>query len=190
MERKTMQATRSQANTLKRWCLLAAGLLAAGTGIDAAAHSASRQKMVMSTPIHASAAQVWALVGDFNNWQRWLPMVEATRDAGDGKTPETPRTLVLKDSRAEIVETLDAIDPAAMVLKYRIRKVDIDAFPVNTYSSTITVKANGASDSIVEGSVFPGRPEFRSAGKIQRRCRDRRRHRVVHRRPGQPEKGG
>jgi hypothetical protein len=150
MERKTMQATRSQANTLKRWCLLAAGLLAAGTGIDAAAHSASRQKMVMSTPIHASAAQVWALVGDFNNWQRWLPMVEATRDAGDGKTPETPRTLVLKDSRAEIVETLDAIDPAAMVLKYRIRKVDIDAFPVNTYSSTITVKANGASDSIVE----------------------------------------
>ena len=135
---------------MKRCWILAAALLAASICIDAAAHSASRQKIVLSTPIHASAEQVWALVGDFNNWQRWLPMVEATRDAGDGKTPEAPRTLVLKGSGAQIVETLDALDPAAMMLKYRIRKVDIDAFPVNTYSSTITVKPNGASDAIVE----------------------------------------
>jgi hypothetical protein len=126
------------------------GIAGLGASTTAGAHSASRLKLVQSVPIHASAERVWALVGDFNNWQRWLPMVAATRDAGDGHSPEAPRTLVLRDSGAQIVETLDTVDAPAMTLKYRIRKVDIDAFPVNTYSSTIIVKPNGAGDSTVE----------------------------------------
>ena len=130
--------------------------------LDAAAHSASRQKVVLSTPIHASAAQIWALVGDFNHWERWLPMVTATRNAGDGTSPEALRTLVLKAGGGEIVESLDAVDPAAMTLKYRIRQVDVDAFPVNTYSSTIIVKPAGANDAIVEwrGAYFRADQNF------------------------------
>jgi hypothetical protein len=136
--------------------------LATFTAIDASAHSASRQKVVISTPVHASAAQVWALVGDFNHWERWLPMVSATRDAGDGHSPEAQRTLVLKPGGSEIVESLDAIDPAAMTLKYRIHKVDVDAFPVNTYSSTIIVKPVSATESIVEwrGAYFRADQNF------------------------------
>lgn len=147
---------------LKKLLLGAITCLAATTAIDAGAHSASRQKVVISTPVHASAAQVWALVGDFNHWERWLPMVSATRDAGDGTSPDAPRTLVLKPGGSEILETLDGIDPAAMTLKYRIRKVDVDAFPVNTYSATIIVKPVGATDSIVEwrGAYFRADQNF------------------------------
>ena len=134
----------------RNWLAAGAGVLAATMVIDAAAHSASRQKLVLSTPIHASAEQVWALVGDFNHWQRWLPAVETTLNAGDGKSEEAPRTLVLKGSGARIGETLESIDTVNMILKYRMRKVDIDAFPVNTYSSTISVKPTGPGDVIVE----------------------------------------
>ncbi|GAC1409408.1 MAG: hypothetical protein NVSMB6_09250 [Burkholderiaceae bacterium] len=117
---------------------------------DALAHNASRQKLVLSMPMHASAEQVWALVADYNHWQRWLPMVETTRDTGDGKSPGARRALVLKDNHAQIVETLDAVDPLTMTLKYRMRQVDINVFPVNTYSATISVKPNGPGESIVE----------------------------------------
>ena len=125
-------------------------LCAASAPHNAAAHSASRQKVVTSMPVHASAERVWALVGDYNHWERWLPMVETTRDAGDGRSPDAPRTLVLKENHAQIVETLDAIDPAAMTLKYRIRQVDINVLPVNTYSATISVRPSGPGESIVE----------------------------------------
>ncbi|MBC7513714.1 MAG: SRPBCC family protein [Herminiimonas sp.] len=146
----------------RRSTTLGLALLAATAAFDATAHSASRQKLVLSTTIHASAEQVWALVGDYNNWQRWLPVVERTVDAGDGRSPGALRTLVLKDSGAKIVESLDAIDNAGMTLKYRIRTVDIDIFPVNTYSSTITIKSNGAADSIVEwrGAFFRADQNF------------------------------
>ncbi len=149
-------------NSLAGMRLWIAGCLAATVAIDAAAHSASRQKVVLSTPVHASAAQVWALVGDFNHWERWLPMVSATRNAGDGVSTEAGRTLVLAPGGTEIVESLDAIDPTNMTLKYRIRKVDVDAFPVNTYSSTISVKAVGAGDAIVEwrGAYFRADQNF------------------------------
>lgn len=144
------------------WLLLSAGVLAASISYDASAHSASRQKLVMSMPIHASAAQVWALVGDFNHWQRWLPMVETTLDAGDGISEDAPRTLVLKGSGSKIGETLDGIDMAGMTLKYRMRQVDIDIFPVNTYSATIRVKPNGAGYAIVEwrGAFFRADQNF------------------------------
>lgn len=144
------------------WLLAGAALLSMGTSVDAAAHSASRQKLVLSTEIHASARQVWALVGNYNEWQRWLPMVETTRDAGDGVSAGALRTLVLKDGGSRIVESLDSIDPPGMTLKYRIKKVDIDVFPVNTYSSTIVVKENGPTDSTVEwrGAYFRADQNF------------------------------
>lgn len=146
----------------RRSVTVALALLAASTAFDASAHSASRQKLVLSTTIHASAEQVWALVGDYNNWQRWLPMVERTRDAGDGRSPGALRTLVMKDTGAQIIESLDAIDTAGMTLKYRIREVDVNVFPVNTYSSTITVRSNGAADSTVEwrGAYFRADQNF------------------------------
>lgn len=146
----------------RRFITLGLALLATTAVFDATAHSASRQKLVLSTPIHASAEKVWALVGDYNHWQRWLPTVARTADAGDGKSAGALRTLILKDSGAQIVESLDAIDDDAMTLKYRIRTVDIDVFPVNTYSSTITVRANGAADSIVEwrGAFFRADQNF------------------------------
>lgn len=145
-------------------------LLVIGTGISlgAAAHSASRQKIVLSTDIHASAAEVWKLVGDFNAWQRWLPMVEATREAGDGHSAEARRTLVLKESGSRIVESLDMIDDGAMTLKYRIREVDTNVFPVNTYSSTIVVKSIGPNDAKVEwrGAYFRADQNFDPPAKF------------------------
>jgi hypothetical protein len=142
--------------------LAAAGLAFATLTLDAGAHSASRQKLVLVKEIHASADAVWSLVGNYNAWERWLPMVETTRDAGDGKSPGALRTLVLKGNGSQIVESLDAIDEAGKTLKYRIKQVDIDVFPVNTYSSTISVKPRGEHDAVVEwrGAFFRADQNF------------------------------
>lgn len=168
MQKKTstLEVCSAQAATVvmraRQWATLGLALLTITAAFDVTAHSASRQKLVLSTTVHASAEQVWALVGDYNHWQRWLPVVERTIDTGDGKSAGALRTLILKDSGARIVESLDAIDDAGMTLKYRIRTVDINVFPVNTYSSTITVRPNGATDSTVEwrGAYFRADQNF------------------------------
>jgi hypothetical protein len=69
---------------------------------------------------------------------------------------------VLKGNGSQIVESLDAIDEAGKTLKYRIRQVDIDVFPVNTYSSTISVKPRGEHDAVVEwrGAFFRADQNF------------------------------
>ena len=66
--------------------------------------------------------------------------------AGGDKETSITRTLTLK-SGGDIVEGLDELDDANLVLGYRLSKENVDAFPVGSYSASMKiVAAEGGSE--------------------------------------------
>lgn len=125
----------------------------------AVAHGPTRKKVRESVDIDAPPAEVWALVGDFQGWHQWLPMIESTRGEG-GNGEGATRTLVMNGGAGEVNEELKRYDGESMVLSYRIPLAthDVNVFPVSNYSSTISVRANEAGGSTVtwRGAFYRG----------------------------------
>jgi len=123
------------------------------------AHGPTRQKVSESVDIAAPPAEVWALIGDFQAADAWLPIVTASRGEG-GNEPTATRTLVL-DGGAELVELLKKHDDAKMSYSYRIPDAthDVAILPVNNYSSTLSVAANGDGSTVTwKGAFYRGYP--------------------------------
>jgi hypothetical protein len=117
----------------------------------ALAHGPSRQKVVEKIEIDAPAAKVWAIVGNFQDLN-WLPPVAKTEGTG-GVAVDAKRKLTLKNGGV-IEETLTKYDEAGMSISYKIDNVDMKVLPVNTYSSTITVKDEGGKSSVEWRGAF------------------------------------
>lgn len=134
---------------------LAALALLAGTLAPAAAHGPTRQKVTEQVTIDAAPAAVWAAVKNFDALKDWHPAV-ATSPADNGNNVGSVRSLTLKGGGA-LTETLEAYDDAKMRYSYRAK--DGGALPVTNYTSTISVRAEGAK-SIVEwrGAFYRGHP--------------------------------
>lgn len=110
--------------------------------VAALAHGPTPQKVEEKIEIKAEPAKVWALVKDFGGIKAWHPSVESA-EAKDGE-----RTLKVKGG-AELVESQDENDDASMTLGYRLSNEGGEAFPVGSYSATITVKAQGGGSEVV-----------------------------------------
>jgi mxaD protein len=106
------------------------------------AHGPTPQKVEEKVEIKAEPAKVWTLVKDFGGIKAWHPSVESA-SFKDGE-----RTLKLKGGAA-LVESQDENDDATMTLGYRLSNEGTDAFPVSSYSATITVKAVGGGSEVV-----------------------------------------
>lgn len=132
------------------------GVAATSVALSAAAHGPTRQKVEESIVINAPAAKVWAVVGDFNGLDKWVPPVEAST-ATAGNTVGSERTLSITGGE-KLVEVLEAIDPATMTLRYRMHAPNIKVLPVNNYSSSIMVTPQGAGASKVtwKGAFYRG----------------------------------
>lgn len=114
------------------------------------AHGPSRQKVTHSITINAPAADVWALIADFCAISKWHPAIAACTLEG-GNVVGAKRSLrVGKADGPEIVEELQAYDPATMMYRYKIIKTDNAVMPVTTYSAFLTVTAQGDKASTVE----------------------------------------
>lgn len=123
------------------------------------AHGPTRQKVVEAIEINASAEQVWAVIKDFGDAHSWLPMVESTSSEG-GNEPGAKRVLTL-GSGAKVYETLKKYDAAKMKYSYKIPVAthDVNILPVNNYSSTISVKAQGETSKVTwKGAFYRGYP--------------------------------
>lgn len=120
----------------------------------ALAHGPSRQKVTETVEINAPADKVWATIGNFQDMS-WHPAFAKTEGTG-GNDANATRTLTLA-SGGTIEEKLLSSDPAKMVYKYEITKVDPKVVPVNNYSSNLSVKGEG-SKSVVEwkGAFYRG----------------------------------
>ncbi len=136
-----------------RW--LAGLALTAGLATLASAHGPTRQKVTETITIDAPADKVWALVRDFGALQNWHPAI-ARSPVDKGNDEGSVRQLELKNG-GKLTETLEAYDAAKMRYSYRAK--DGGALPVTNYTSTLTVKAEGAG-SVVEwrGAFYRGYP--------------------------------
>ena len=116
-----------------RWLtgLALGAALSAALLAPAAAHGPTRQKVTETIAIDAPADKVWALVKDFSALKNWHPAV-AESPADKGNDEGSVRQIKLKNG---------------------------GALPVTNYTSTITVKAEGAG-SVVEwrGAFYRGYP--------------------------------
>lgn len=134
---------------------LAALLALAALPLAASAHGPTRQKVVETITIDASAAAVWARIKDFNALKNWHPAVEDSA-ASQGNAVDSVRIVKLKGG-GTLEETLETHDDAAM--KYSYRAKNGGALPVTNYTSTLRVTADG-SKAIVEwrGAFYRGYP--------------------------------
>lgn len=125
----------------------------------AQAHGPTRQKVTEEIEINASAEHVWEIIKNFGDAHVWLPMVQSTEAEG-GNEPGAIRTLNLGDG-VKIVETLKSYNADKMSYKYRIPDAthDVKILPVNNYSSTITVRADGEKSIVSwKGAFYRGYP--------------------------------
>ena len=114
------------------------------------AHGPSRQKVVKSITINAPAAKVWGIIADFCAISSWSPGI-ASCTAEGGNAVGGKRTLKIgKADGPEIVEELQAYDPAAMMYRYKVVKTDNAVLPVTTYSAFLTVADAGNGTTTVE----------------------------------------
>ncbi len=136
------------------------GLVVTAIGLPfaAQAHGSSRQKVTESVDINASPQAVWKLIGNFHDMS-WLPGVVKTEGEG-GDMPDVAQRTITLQSGATITESLYKYDADAMSYSYRIDDVDVKVFPVNNYSSTITVLPEEGGKSKVEwrGAFYRGDP--------------------------------
>ena len=124
----------------------------------ALAHGPTRQKVTESVQINASAEAVWNTISEFGN-ATWLPMVDKS-ESDKGNEDGATRTLVLS-SGDQIIETLKSYNEAKMSYKYRIPDAshDVAILPVNNYSATISVKADGNNAIVTwKGAFYRGYP--------------------------------
>jgi len=92
------------------------------------------------------AANVWKLIGGFNDLTNWAPGVNKSELEGQGVG--AVRTLTLAQG-GTIKEKLEAHDPAGMSYSYTIVSGPL---PVSNYHSTLRVIADGAAACKVEWS--------------------------------------
>ena len=122
----------------------------------AGAHGPSRQKVEESVVINAAPAKVWAVVGNFNGLDKWVPPVEAS-EASNGNTVGSVRTLSITGGE-KLHEVLEGYDAATMTVRYRMREPNTKVLPVNNYTSSISVAPEGAGASRVtwRGAFYRG----------------------------------
>ncbi|PZQ13694.1 MAG: MxaD protein [Ancylobacter novellus] len=124
-----------------RFHVFAAAAAFALAPVAALAHGPTPQKVEEKIEIKAEPAKVWALVKDFGGIKDWHPDVESAAFK-DGE-----RTLKLKNG-AELVESQDESDDAAMKLGYRLSNEGSPAFPLSSYSATLTVTAKDGGSQV------------------------------------------
>lgn len=113
--------------------------------------------------LNAPADQVWAVVGKFEGLHAWHPAVKST-------VMRNPVTRILDlGSGALLTEELEGKSDSQMSLSYRInnmttvetiqvngKPVEKKVLPVNTYSSTLSVKAAGIGSQVSwTGDFYP-----------------------------------
>lgn len=125
---------------------------------SALAHGPTRQKVTETIEIAASADNVWAVIQNYGD-ATWLPMVDES--SSDKNNEEgSIRTLTLSNG-AQVIETLKKYDSEKMMYKYRISDAthDVNVLPVNNYSATLSVKADGDNSIVTwKGAFYRGYP--------------------------------
>ncbi len=102
----------------------------------------------MQTKINAPAADVWAIVGDFNALPKFVEA--ATESQADGDGVGAVRTITLPDG-SKLKERLEKYDTDAMSLKYSILEGPL---PVANYLSSMEIASTESGCELTWSSEF------------------------------------
>jgi hypothetical protein len=102
----------------------------------------------MQSKINAPAADVWAVVGDFNALPKFVEAAVESRVEGEGVG--TVRTITLPDG-ASLKERLEEYDADTMMLKYSILEGPL---PVSNYLSTVEISSTDNGCELSWSSKF------------------------------------
>jgi len=125
----------------------------------ALAHGPTRQKVTVTAEVAAEPAEVWAAIGNFQDFA-WHPAIHSTTGEG-GNAIDATRVLTLGEAGGPtIAEVLYKYDADKMTYSYRITDVKVEVLPVTNYSSHLTVKPREGGGSVVEwrGAFYRGYP--------------------------------
>jgi hypothetical protein len=123
------------------------------------AHGPSRQKVTLSLDVAAAPADVWAVIGNFQDMS-WHPAVFSSTGEG-GNNIDATRVLTLgQEGGPTISEQLYKYDAEKMSYSYRITDVKVEVLPVTNYSSHLTVTPGASGGSHIEwrGAFYRGFP--------------------------------
>lgn len=154
---KKVSTTKIKLSTILSSILLTMLVALIGSS-SALAHGPTRQKVTETIEIAASADNVWAVIQNYGD-ATWLPMVDESSSDQNNEAGSI-RTLTLSNG-AQVIETLKKYDSEKMMYKYRISDAthDVNVLPVNNYSATISVKADGDNSIVTwKGAFYRGYP--------------------------------
>jgi len=123
------------------------------------AHGPTRQKLTLTTEVPAAPADVWAVIGNFQDMS-WHPAVFSSTGEG-GNAVDATRVLTLgEEGGPTISEVLYKYSDEKMSYSYRITDVKVEVLPVTNYSSHLTVKPGKDGGSLIEwrGAFYRGYP--------------------------------
>lgn len=126
---------------------------------SAQAHGPTRQKIALTTEVPAAPADVWAVIGNFQDMS-WHPAVYSTTGEG-GNAVDATRVLTLSEEGGPTIsEVLYKYSAEKMSYSYRITDVKVEVLPVTNYSSHLTVKPGKDGGSVIEwkGAFYRGYP--------------------------------
>lgn len=123
------------------------------------AHGPTRQKVTLTTEVSSPPAEVWAVIGNFQDMS-WHPAVHSSTGEG-GNEVDATRVLTLgAEGGPTISEVLYKFSDKKMSYSYRITEVLVEVLPVTNYSSHLTVKPLDGGGSLIEwrGAFYRGFP--------------------------------
>lgn len=117
---------------------IAAAALAALLPAALPAQEGAPLEAEVSADIAAEPAQVWDMIGDFQEFT-WHPAVHSQTGEGGNEAGATRLLVLGEEGGPTIAEELDAYDGEAMRYAYRITEVDVAVLPVTSYASELGV---------------------------------------------------
>lgn len=142
---------------MKRFVLLVSILLLSLT-TAVYAHGPVRGKMTAEVTIDAPAAEIWAVIKNYDDLS-WHPAINNTT-ADKGNTKGSIRVLTLKKG-GTITEELKAYNADKMSYKYKITQIssvktiqhagqeeEVPILPVENYAATLSVKEKSGKSSV------------------------------------------
>lgn len=140
---------------------LFAAALALGLAAPAAAHDAQRVKLVLSVNVAASPAQVWSVIGNFQDMS-WDCNVLRTTGQGGNIPNKAIRSVTLKSGMVLPNEDLERYEPQHFTYATFLPHVDVRVLPVTNYSSILDVVPGPDGTAIVEwrSAFYRGYPNF------------------------------
>lgn len=123
------------------------------------AHGPSRQKVVKEIEINAPVDKVWAIISDYCSIKVWNPEVTAC-ESDKGNEADSVRIITLQNGQ-QMKEKLIKYKPDSTTYQYMLTEPNVEAMPINTHGSSLSVRAGDNGKTIVEWKgafyrSFPG----------------------------------